>query len=80
MEWVRARSLELTGYLESLLDRHAECGFTIATPRDKERRGAQLSIRVPGSVRAVCERLAAAGVVCDWREPDILRAAPAAAL
>lgn len=78
MEWVRARSLELTGYLESLLDRHAECGFTIATPRDKERRGAQLSIRVPGSVRAVCERLAAAGVVCDWREPDILRAAPAA--
>ena len=77
MEWVRARSLELTGYLESQLGRHTGCGFSIVTPRDPERRGAQLSIRVPGPVRAVWERLAAASVVCDWREPDILRVAPA---
>lgn len=77
MERVRARSVELTGYLESELDRHAGHGFSILTPRDPRRRGAQLSIRVTGSVRAVCERLAAAGVICDWREPDILRVAPA---
>jgi kynureninase len=77
MEQLRARSVELTGYLESSLDRHADRGFSIGTPRDPERRGAQLSIRVPGSVRAVWERLAAADVVCDWREPDILRIAPA---
>jgi kynureninase len=77
MERLRARSVELTGYLESQLDRHADRGFSIVTPRDPERRGAQLSIRVPGSVRAVCERLTATGVICDWREPDILRVAPA---
>jgi kynureninase len=77
MDWVRERSVELTGYLESELDRHAGRGFSILTPRDPRRRGAQLSIRVPGSVRAVCERLADAGVICDWREPDILRVAPA---
>jgi len=72
MERLRLRSVELTGLLESLLD-----GHEIVTPRDPARRGALLSIRVRGSVRAVWERLAAAGVICDWREPDILRVAPA---
>jgi kynureninase len=77
MHWVRAKSLELTAYLETKLDRHADRGFSIVTPRDPARRGAQLSIRVPSPVRDVWERLAAADVVCDWREPDILRVAPA---
>lgn len=77
IQQLRARSVELTGYLESSLDRHQDRGYSIVTPRDPLRRGAQLSICVPGSVRAVWERLAAAGVVCDWREPDILRVAPA---
>jgi kynureninase len=67
----------LTAYLETKLDRHADRGFSIVTPRDPARRGAQLSIRVPSPVRDVWERLAAADVVCDWRQPDILRVAPA---
>jgi kynureninase len=76
MQQLRSKSVRLTGFLEFLLNSHPNRGFSIVTPADPERRGAQLSIRTPGSVRAVCERLASDGILCDWREPDILRAAP----
>ena len=77
MDAVREKSVQLTGYAEYLLDRHASEKFSIITPRDPERRGAQLSLGVPQVGRAVCDRLAAQGVLCDFREPDILRFAPA---
>lgn len=44
---LRRKSLQLTGYLESLLTSmpsHQQCCFSIITPRDPEQRGAQLSI------------------------------------
>jgi kynureninase len=69
---LRAKSEALTGYLEQLLDGR----FEIVTPADARRRGAQLSIRIAGGDRSICDRLAAEGVICDWREPDILRVAP----
>ena len=74
---MRAKSIRLTGYLEYLLNRNLQLGYSIVTPSDPERRGAQLSIRVPGKTRHICEKLAAQGVLCDWREPDIMRVAPA---
>ena len=77
MARLRAKSVALTRYLEFLLNRHAGQGFAILTPGDPAQRGAQLSIRLAGSARAVCDRLADEGIVCDWREPDILRVAPA---
>ena len=77
MDAVREKSVQLTDYAEYLLDRHASEKVSIITPRDPERRGAQLSLRVPQVGRAVCDRLAAQGVLCDFREPDILRFAPA---
>lgn len=76
LERLRAKSASLTGYLEFLLDQQSSPKFSIITPRDDEERGAQLSIRLPGAGRKLCDRLAAAGVSGDWREPDIFRVAP----
>jgi len=76
IEQLRAKSVVLTGYLEFLLNQNASRKFSIATPREKERRGAQLSIRVPERGRALCEQLNREGIVGDWREPDTFRVAP----
>jgi kynureninase len=86
MQRLRAKSVALTGYLEFLLKRlltnqlvtnqNVLQNFSIITPAERERRGAQISIRVSKSGRALCERLAGEGVVGDWREPDIFRVAP----
>lgn len=75
-----ARSRRLTAYLESLLEARAGHALKIITPRAAAARGAQLSVRARGgrdAGRSLHERLMAAGVICDWREPDIIRLAPA---
>lgn len=75
-----ARSRRLTAYLESLLEARAGHALEIITPRAAAARGAQLSVRARGgrdAGRSLHERLMAAGVICDWREPDIIRLAPA---
>jgi kynureninase len=77
MERLRAKSISLTAYLEFLLGQPASRSqFSIITPREKERRGAQLSIRVTAAGQNLCSRLAQKGVIGDWREPDIFRVAP----
>jgi kynureninase len=76
MTKLRAKSLDLTGYLEFLLNHQANSKFEIITPRDPARRGAQLSLRIADGKRPICDQLLKNGVICDWREPDILRVAP----
>ena len=78
MEPLREKSLRLTGYLEWLLRRELAGAVEILTPADPQRRGCQLSLRVTssGAGRDVFEKLEAAGVTCDWREPDVIRVAP----
>ncbi len=76
MERLRAKSVSLTRYLEFLLGQKASPNFSIITPHEKERRGAQVSIRIRQKGRALCERLAQEGIVGDWREPDTFRVAP----
>ncbi len=73
------KSRQLTGWLAELLEAHLANRIEILTPRDHEQRGCQLSLRMkPGhhSGRVVFERLTAAGVIVDWREPDVIRVAP----
>lgn len=74
MPALRAKSIALTAHLEALIDALVP-DAAILTPRDPERRGAQLSIRVADAPRRLAA-LAERGVVGDVREPDIIRLAP----
>lgn len=77
---LRQKSLKLTAYLEFLLlndttDKTRQ--FTIITPSDPFARGAQLSLLLkPGLLHKVAQRLQDNGIICDKREPDVVRAAP----
>jgi len=80
MAALREKSLRLTGYLESIILSHLDELLEIVTPTEPARRGCQLSLRVRGGReqgRALFEHLAQAGVLGDWREPDVIRIAPA---
>ena len=76
MERLRARSIRLTGHLEELLDALPTDRIEIITPRDPAQRGCQLSLRVRDADKSLFERITAAGVIADWREPDVIRVAP----
>jgi kynureninase len=78
IERLRAKSIALTGFLEQLLQPLAP-SVDIITPRAAQSRGCQLSIRIvgtPGRGKRVLDRLTELGVICDWREPDVIRVAP----
>jgi kynureninase len=74
---LRKKSETLTAYLEHLL-RGLPAGFCeLLTPSEPSRRGAQLSFRVRKNPREVLKALGDSGAIVDFREPDVLRAAPA---
>lgn len=75
MDALRAKSISLTGYMEFLLRQIDSGRFSVVTPVEHERRGAQLSIRLKQRGRGLCNRLAELGVLGDWREPDTFRVA-----
>ena len=76
MPALRRKSVALTGFLEELVDSFASDRIEMISPRDPAARGCQLSLRVKGGGRALFERVQGAGVLCDYRNPDVIRVAP----
>jgi kynureninase len=60
-----------------LIDDMNDDRINIITPRNPEERGCQLSIQVKSADKALHTKLTEAGVISDWREPDVIRVAPA---
>lgn len=76
MERLRQKAIKLTGYLEYLIDEMQNEHIQIITPRDPAQRGSQLSIQVKNADKQLFEKISSAGVIADWREPDVIRVAP----
>ena len=75
---LRKKAIMLTGYMEYLIDEMKNDGIKIITPRDFKERGSQLSIQVKNADKMLFDKITKAGVIADWREPDVIRVAPVA--
>ncbi|MCH2183261.1 MAG: kynureninase [Mariniblastus sp.] len=76
---LREKSLQLTRFFRDCLEQRLPGQVEILTPAEPAGHGCQLSLQVdlrdiPG--KAVFEQLESAGARTDWREPDVIRAAP----
>lgn len=76
MTALRAKSELLTGFAEYLINENNNGNIEIITPLAVSERGCQLSIRAKQSGKALHSKLNEGGVICDWREPDVIRIAP----
>jgi kynureninase len=75
---LRAKSLDLTGYLMFLADQLlAPTGFEVGTPREPSRRGGHVALAHPDA-RQIALALRMHGVVADFRQPNVIRLAPVA--
>jgi kynureninase len=82
MDRIGTKRDQMTAYLEFVIkdisDRNSEkCTFEIITPSERNKRGAQLSIMALGQGRKLFDELTELGVIADWREPNVIRIAPA---
>lgn len=71
------KSRSLTGYLRDSIAARAPAGCRVITPETAGKHGAQLSLAFDDDARRWHERFLRAGVLCDFREPNIVRLAPA---
>ena len=78
---LRNKSKNLTSFLSFVLEEAKQLNpvlqFDIITPKDANERGAQLSLLTNHDGRALFDFLAKANIIVDWREPNVIRIAPA---
>lgn len=82
MDRIGEKRDEMTAYLEFVINdisikNSDRVNFEIITPKEKEKRGAQLSILAHGQGKSLFDALSKQGVIADWREPNVIRIAPA---
>jgi len=80
MQALRQKALTLTDLLFEQVEGRFAAHVQALTPRQIAQRGNQLSLRLKAgrtAGRRVFEALGRAGVIADWREPDVLRIAVA---
>lgn len=75
MSALRQKSEALTAFLLALIDDLPDGAVELITPRDPKRRGCQVSLRT-SVAQALQSELEAAGIVGDFRPPDVVRIAP----
>jgi len=71
---------KIVAYLEFVLheiDKDVDSTFEIITPKDQAHRGTQLSVFLHGEGKELFRYLMNEGVITDWREPNVIRLAPA---
>ncbi len=77
MPALRQKSEKLTAFLESLVRALPGEFCTLVTPSVAKERGAQLSLRIHRRAKELVAELGHLGAIADFREPDIMRLAPA---
>ncbi len=70
---------DITAFLEFVINdiKSDKVEFEIITPTDKTKRGAQLSVAAKGQGKKLFDTLTERNVIADWREPNVIRIAPA---
>ncbi len=80
MSTLRLTSMELTGYLEQIIQEiNQEADqtlITIMTPSNPAERGCQLSLLVENKGKALFDYLTKNNIIGDWREPNCIRLSP----
>ncbi len=76
---LRAKSIQLTAYLEALIEQELSSVIRSLSPKAVEQRGCQLSLQVLAGReqgRRLFDYLMAHHIIGDWREPDVIRLSP----